>query len=164
MIPSAKHKVVQHLVRKCDTVTSDYKGAMPLSRKRCGKTREMPGFSANLDFFTRLLNNPKRIIRRCSYMSFGRIQLDEGENAGGGLTGYFSDIPRLILLILMFLAAVTGGYINTVLDQPSHGLLTVPLKNHSSEVSVPVSRVLPPSEIRSLPGDGTMNGMFPAKV
>ena len=53
-------------------------------------------------------------------MSFGRIQLDEGENAGGGLTGYFSDIPRLILLILMFLAAVNrGGYINTVLDQPA---------------------------------------------
>ena len=55
VIPPAKHKVVQHLVRICDTVTSDYYGAVPLSRKRCGKTREIPGFSANLVFFTRLL-------------------------------------------------------------------------------------------------------------
>ena len=56
VIPPAKHKVVQHLVRKCDTVTSDLKGALPLSRKRCGKNREMPGFSANHRFFTMLLD------------------------------------------------------------------------------------------------------------
>ena len=30
-------------------------GAVSLSRKRYGKNREMPGFSVNPDFFTRLL-------------------------------------------------------------------------------------------------------------
>ena len=54
VIPQALHKVVQHLVRIYSTLTSDYYGAVPLSRKRSGKTREMPGFSVNLDFFTAL--------------------------------------------------------------------------------------------------------------
>ena len=54
MIPQTKHKVVQHLVRRCDTVTSDKYGATPLSRKRCGKTRKIPGFPANLYFITTL--------------------------------------------------------------------------------------------------------------
>ena len=55
VIPPTKRKVVQHLVRICDTLTSDYYGALPLSRKRCGKTREMPGFSVNPDFFTKVI-------------------------------------------------------------------------------------------------------------
>ena len=62
VIPSSKHKVVQYLVRKCDTLFSDYCGAMPLSRKRCGKTREMPGFSVNPGIFIKLLYEPQIIM------------------------------------------------------------------------------------------------------
>ncbi|MBN1294517.1 MAG: hypothetical protein JXB48_21950 [Candidatus Latescibacteria bacterium] len=51
-------------------------------------------------------------------MSIGRIQLDESENSEGALTGYLSDVPRLILLILMLCAAVIGGYVNSNLDKP----------------------------------------------
>ena len=51
-------------------------------------------------------------------MNIGRINLDEGQEPGGGLTGYLSDVPRLILLILMLLGAIIGGYYNSVSDRP----------------------------------------------
>ena len=51
-------------------------------------------------------------------MSFGRINMDEGQESGGDLNRYLSDVPRLILLVLMLLAAIIGGYINSALDRP----------------------------------------------
>ena len=43
-------------------------------------------------------------------MSFGRINLD--------VSDYLSDIPRLILLVLMLLAGIIGVYINSALERP----------------------------------------------
>ncbi len=47
-------------------------------------------------------------------MNIGNFNLNEGEEP----SGYFSDISRLILLILMLLGAIIGGYYNKVTDQP----------------------------------------------
>ena len=63
-------------------------------------------------------------------MSFGRINLD--------VSGYLSDTPRLILLVLMLLAAIIGGYINSALDRPEN-LVGASLKkslDHSFKASL----------------------------
>ena len=50
-------------------------------------------------------------------MSIGSFKINEGDVSGKG-GGYFQDIPRLILLVLMLLAAICGGYYNQYSDQP----------------------------------------------
>jgi len=63
-------------------------------------------------------------------MSIGRINLD--------VSGYLSDTPRLILLVLMLLAGIIGGYVNSALDRPEK-LVSASLKkslNHSFKASL----------------------------
>ena len=63
-------------------------------------------------------------------MSFGRINLD--------VSSYLSDTPRLILLVLMLLAAIVGVYINSALERPEK-LVSSSLKrslDHSFKASL----------------------------